>query len=204
MKNLILIVGVILCMVVPVWACEEVVEPIPIQQQQQQQQFQQQGQKQFQGQDQNNYQVIAPSQNMVVKNPRQFANIPSVGVAELNFGNGGMNEFKLPARFKGVVLLKETDTIHHVVDVGANIPFKKLYKTILRMAEDHKVQGQYLRFQIIRMDGQKSWTTGGSLVGGGTGVSGTTGLAGSMALVPMVGGTKAHPLFTVICVNVVE
>ena len=40
-------------------------------------------------------------------------------------------------------------------------------------------------------------------MGGGTGVIGTVGAAGSGSLIPNLGGTKAHPLFTITLVNVI-
>lgn len=169
-----------------------------------QRQGQLQGQLQGQDQTQNNEQTISPIQTVTIKTEKPFANIPSVGVPELNFGNGSIIKMSshLP-RFKGVTLLASGDTIHTIIDIAANVPFKKLYKTILKMARENAIQAPYLRFQVTMMEGQKSWTTGGSLAGGGTGLLGATGVAGGGSLIPSVGGTKAHPLFTIIAVNVV-
>ena len=173
-------------------------------QQQGQMQGQKQGQDQGQQQGQNNEQTIAPTQTVTIKTEKPFVNIPSVGTPELNFGNGRMlDASKMLPKFKGVTLLKDGDVIHTVVDMVANVPFKKLYKTILRLSNENVVQAPYMRFQIIRAEGQKSWTSGGSLSGGGTGVVGATGMAGGGSLIPSIGGTKAHDLFTILVVNVI-
>lgn len=162
------------------------------------------GQTQGQVQGQNNGQEIAPVQTTTIITERPFVQIPTVGVPEMNFGNGRMvDASKMLPKFKGVALLKDGDTIHTVVDVVANVPFKKLYKTILTLAKDNAVQAPYMRFQIIRAEGQKSWTTGGALSGGGSGMQGASGVAGGGSLIPSIGGTKAHDLFTIVVVNVI-
>lgn len=170
-------------------------------QNQNQGQLQGQDQKQGQVQGQNNDQEIAPVQTVTIKTERPLVAIPTTSIPELNFGNGHMIDVgKMLPKFKGVTLLKDGDTIHTVVDVVANVPFKKLYKTILALAKDHTVQNSYMRFQVIRAEGQKSWNFGVPLSGGG---SNTAGIAGSASSATSIGGTKAHNLFTVMVVNVI-
>lgn len=160
-----------------------------------------QGQGQAQGQGQGQSQ-LNEGNKVNIENPQQYLAIPSVGVAELNFGNGNMvlNIAKALPKF-GIPLLTPEDEIKEIVDITANVPFKKLYKTILEMKKDQEPLGYNVKIQIVMMEGQKSWTTGGSVSGAGSYV-GNAGSAGSASLIPSVGGTKAQPLFTIILVKV--
>ena len=190
---------------------------------QNQRQGQSQGQDQGQSQSnaftptnvqgQNNDQVVAPEQTVIIKSPVQLPNIPSSSVPELNFGNGRMYDTtKTLPNFAifGIRSLGGNDMIMEVLNVNANVKFKNLYKAILSDAKDVANGGKKtlvnVRYQVIRAEAQKSWHTGGSLGGGGSGVS-TTGLsggAGAGSIVPSFGGTKADDLFTIIFVQVQE
>lgn len=180
-------------------------------QKQGQSQGQGQEQGQGQGQAQNNDQVVAPEQTVIIKSPVQLPNIPSSSVPELNFGNGRMYDTtKTLPKFAifGIKPLGGDDMIMEVLNVNANVKLKNLYKAILSDAKDVANSGKKtlidVRYQVIRVEAQKSWHTGGSLGGGGSGVS-TTGLsggAGAGSLVPSFGGTKADDLFTIIFVQV--
>jgi len=164
-------------------------------------------------QGQNNDQVVAPEQTVIIKSPVQLPNIPSSSVPELNFGNGRMYDTtKTLPNFAifGIRSLGGNDMIMEVLNVNANVKFKNLYKAILSDAKDVANGGKKtlvnVRYQVIRAEAQKSWHTGGSLGGGGSGVS-TTGLsggAGAGSIVPSFGGTKADDLFTIIFVQVQE
>lgn len=178
-------------------------------QDQEQQQKQDQEQQQGQIQGQANNQNIAPTQSVVIETPPQPVGIPGSGVPELNFGNGKMTDvtLRLPKfALWGITLLNENkgDVIMEVLKVNANVPFKELYKEILKVG---KVLGQKgntssIRLQIIEVESQKTWTSGGSLSGGASGF--ITGVATAIggSLVPQVGRTTASFLYHILFVKV--
>lgn len=177
---------------------------------QDQQQGQIQGQLQGQKQTNVNDQVIAPNQEVTFKSPTQLLAPPSQGVPELNFGNGKMKDVtgELPNFAMYGIKRLGTEPILRVLNVNANVKFKNLYKEILEDAKDvvngNGNHSSDIRYQVIRAEAQKSWTTGGNIGGAGSGVA-TSGLAGgSMAgsVIPQWGGTKADDLFTIIFVRV--
>jgi len=185
-------------------------------QKQDQKQKQQQGQAQGQQQKMNNDQTIAPVQttDIVIEAPKQnLLGLPSQSVPEMNFGNGKMLDAtsKLPNfAIYGIKPLKD-EAIMEVISIAANIKFKNLYKKVLDDAKSicalpRTVQsGANIRYQIIRAEAQKSWSTGGNIGGGGSGLA-SNGLgagSGAGSLIPSWGGTKADDLFTVIFVKVV-
>jgi len=192
-------------------------------QKQDQKQKQQQGQVQGQQQKMNNDQVIAPIQdtNILIEAPKQnLLGLPSQSVPEMNFGNGKMLDAtaKLPNfAIYGIKPLKD-EAIMEVISVTANIKFKNLYKKVLDDAKSICANGGNtvklprpaqsginIRYQIIRAEAQKSWSTGGNLGGGGSGLAANGLGAGSGAgsLIPSWGGTKADDLFTVVFVRVI-
>ena len=163
----------------------------------------------------NNDQTIAPVQttDIVIEAPKQnLLGLPSQSVPEMNFGNGKMLDAtsKLPNfAIYGIKPLKD-EAIMEVISIAANIKFKNLYKKVLDDAKSicalpRTVQsGANIRYQIIRAEAQKSWSTGGNLGGGGSGLA-SNGLgagSGAGSLIPSWGGTKADDLFTVIFVKV--
>ena len=170
-----------------------------------QHQGQVQGQLQGQNQEINNGQVISPFQSIVIEaQKRAYLGAPSVGVPELNFGNGKiiLDIAKSLPKF-GIPILEPTDDVKELLDITANIKFKNLYKTILGMKKALMPLCYNVKVQVVMMEGQKSWTSGGSLSGAGSYV-GTAGSAASGSLIPSWGGTKADPLFTVIMVKTVK
>jgi hypothetical protein len=179
---------------------------------QKQGQKQQQNQGQGQGQSQNNAQTIAPTQSVVIETPQALLSSPSQSVPELNFGNGRMIDATkgLPNFALWGIKPLSTEPITEVLNVNANVKFKNLYKEVLAdaktIATAKGFNYTYVRYQIIRAEGQKSWSTGGNLGGAGsilsTGGVGGGSVAGS--IIPQFGGTKADDLFTIIFVKVVR
>jgi hypothetical protein len=169
-----------------------------------------QGQIQGQGQSQNNGQVISPSQNINIEARTPLMGVPSHAVPELNFGQGKMKDVTRDLPNFSLYGIKPlgSEPIRQVVDVTANVKFKRLYRKILFTAKDIVANGantKEIRYQVIKAEAQKSWSTGGNL-GGGSSVLSSTGLvggAGSAGLIPQWGGTKADDLFTIIFVRVV-
>jgi hypothetical protein len=177
---------------------------------QKQSQKQQQQQGQFQGQSQNNKQTIAPVQQVLFESPTPLLNTPSQSVPELNFGNGRMIDATKGLPNFAIFGIKPlgAEPIREVLSVNANVKFKKLYQAVLDDAKDVANGGKKtltdVRYQIIRAEGQKSWTTGGNLGGAGSALSasGLSGASGAGSIVPQWGGTKADDLFTIIFVKV--
>jgi hypothetical protein len=169
-------------------------------------------QGQFQGQKQsvNNGQNISPVQETNISTPQNLLGTPSQYVPQLNFGNGRMKDAtgELP-RFAiyGITALA-TEPIMEVLSCNANIKFKNLYKTVLEDAKTVAGNGSKtlnnVRYQIIRSEAQKSWSTGGNIGGGGSALasSGLGGVSAAGSIIPQFGGTKADDLFTVIFVKV--
>jgi hypothetical protein len=171
--------------------------------------------KQGQKQGQNNDQTIAPeqSQSVTFKSPTQLMNPPSQYVPELNFGNGQMkdatNELPKFALYGIRPLDVARERILGILSVNANVKFKNLYESILEDAG--KVAGKSkgiinVRYQVMRAEAQKSWTTGGNLGGAGSGLSATGlgGGSGAGSIIPQWGGTKADDLFTIIFMKIIN
>lgn len=170
---------------------------------------QRQNQSQTQVQDQNNDQTIAPTQQVIIETPRQPVGIPGSGVSELNFGNGKMSDatLKLPKfALWGISPLSGKDMITEVLCIKANIKFKDMYKLVLEEGKKIAEKGKtnLIRYQIVEVESQKSWTTGGSLNGGGSGFVNGSAVAGGGSLIPQIGRTKADFLYHVIFVKVVK
>lgn len=180
-------------------------------QKQGQKQQQQQGQIQGQGQEMNNKQVIAPKQVVLFESPTPLLISPSQNVPELNFGNGRMIDATKSLPNFAIFGIKPlgAEAIREVLSVNANVKLKKLYQAILDDAKDVANGGKKtltdVRYQVIRAEGQKSWTTGGNLGGAGSALSssGLSGASGAGSIIPQWGGTKADDLFTIIFVRVV-
>jgi hypothetical protein len=176
-----------------------------------QKQDQKQQQGQVQGQMQNNKQEIKPVQTVLFESPTPLLNAPSQMVPELNFGNGRMIDAtkSLPNFAIYGIMKLGSEAIREVLSVNANVKFKNLYKAVLDDAKDVANGGKKtltdIRYQIIRAEGQKSWTTGGNLGGAGSALSasGLSGVSGAGSIIPQWGGTKADDLFTIIFVRVV-
>lgn len=167
---------------------------------------QDQSQKQSQGQvqGQNNDQVISPSQSIVIETPRAYLGAPSVGVPELNFGQGKVDWYFANALPKiGIPLYQSNEEIKEVLDTTANVPIKKVLKVALKMKKAQMPLCYNVRIIVVKAEAQKSWTSGGSLSGAGSYV-GSAGSAVSGSLVPSVGGTKANDLYTIIIVKTVK
>lgn len=146
---------------------------------------------------------INEGNTVTITNERPLLGYNTSNVPELNFGNGRLIlDIAQSLPMFGIPLLSTKDTIKEVVDVTANITFKNLYKTILKMKKSQMPLVYNLKMQIVMVEGQKTWTTGGSLSGGGAGSFTQGGASAGASLVPQIGGTKAHPLFTVIFVKI--
>ncbi|RPI53722.1 MAG: hypothetical protein EHM49_04010, partial [Deltaproteobacteria bacterium] len=170
-------------------------------QKQKQQQKQTQGQEmdQAQKQDMNNEQTISPTQTTTIITEKPFTPIPTVGVPELNFGSGKVDwNFAALLPKIGVPLLGAGEIVKEVIDTTANVPIKRLLPTALSMKKAELPITYNTRIVIVKAEAQKSWTTGGPLSGGATGVLGTTGTAVGGSVIPSMGGTKAHDLYTII------
>lgn len=178
-------------------------------QKQKQQQGQQQGQIGINVQDQFGY--VAPVQEVTFISPQQLLGLPSQSIPELNFGNGRMIDATSTLPNFAIYGIKKlgSEMIVAVLSVNANVKFKNLYKAVLEDAKDVANGGKKtladVRYQVVRAEAQKSWTTGGNLGGGGSGISssGLGGGSGAGSLIPQWGGTKADDLFTIIFVKVV-
>jgi len=158
-----------------------------------------------QKQQQNNEQVIAPSQSIVIEAPKQaLVQIPMAGTPELNFGAGKMDwNFATLLPKIGVDVLKSTDVVKVVLDTTANIKAKNLLPTLLKMKKAQMPLCYNVRLIIIKAEAQKSWNTGGVMSGGSSGLSATgVGSAVGGSLVPSFGGTKADDLYTAILVKI--
>jgi hypothetical protein len=158
----------------------------------------------------NNKQTIAPVQQVLFESPTPLLNTPSQSVPELNFGNGKMIDATkgLPNfAIYGIAPLG-SEAIMEVINVNANVKFKNLYKAILSDAKDIGTSKGFksanVRYQVIRAEAQKTWTTGGNIGGAGSmlSTSGLSGGSGAGSIVPQFGGTKADDLFTIIFVKV--
>jgi len=175
-------------------------------QNQDQSQKQKQQQGQIQGQSANNTQdqfgYVAPVQEVKIENPREYLGAPSVGPAELNFGQGKVDwNFANLLPKVGIPILGANEEVKEVLDTTANVPIKRLLPTALKMKKAQMPLGYNVRLIIVKAEAQKSWTSGGSVSGAGSYV-GNAGSAGSASLVPSIGGTKAHDLYTLIIVKV--
>lgn len=165
---------------------------------QQQGQGQVQGQMQDQGQfqGQNNKQVIAPKQTVLFESPTPLLNFPSQLVPELNFGNGRMIDATKSLPKFAIYGIKPLDIdkemISAVLNVNANVKFKKLYQAVLddakAVANGGKKTLTDVRYQIIRAEAQKTWTTGGNFGGAGSGLA-SSGLSGGSGAAESV---KSH------------
>lgn len=150
-------------------------------------------------------------QTVLFKTPTQLLNLPSQGVPELNFGNGRMIDATKTLPNFAIYGIKAlgAEAIREVLSVNANVKFKKLYQAILDDAKSVANGGKKtladVRYQVIRAEGQKSWTTGGNLGGGGSALSssGLSGASGAGSIIPQWGGTKSDDLFTIIFLKVV-
>jgi hypothetical protein len=175
-------------------------------QDQDQSQKQKQQQGQIQGQSANNTQdqfgYVAPVQEVNIENPRPYLGAPSVGPAELNFGQGKVDwNFANLLPKVGIPILGANEEVKEVLDTTANVPIKRLLPTALKMKKAQMPLGYNVRLIIVKAEAQKSWTSGGSVSGAGSYV-GNAGSAASGSFVPSVGGTKAHDLYTLIIVKV--
>ncbi|MCZ7405026.1 MAG: hypothetical protein O8C67_08860 [Candidatus Methanoperedens sp.] len=172
-------------------------------------QGQQQGQ--MQGQSQSTKNSNNAKQTVLFESPTPLLIAPSQNVPELNFGNGRMIDATKSLPNFAIYGIKKLgdEAIREVLNVNANVKFKNLYKAILDDAKGVANGGKKtlsdVRYQVIRAEGQKSWTTGGNLGGAGSALS-TTGLSGASgagSIIPQWGGTKADDLFTIIFVKVI-
>jgi hypothetical protein len=163
---------------------------------------QDQSQDQKQGQAQGQSQ-INEGNTVNIKNERAFMGVNAVGPAELNYGMGKVDWYYADYLPKvGIPLYSPKEVIKEVVDVTANVPIKKLIKKMLKMKAACAPICFNDRILITKAEAQKSWTTGGSVGGGGAYNGNAMGGAGQASLVPSVGGTKAHDLYTIQIVKV--
>jgi hypothetical protein len=131
-------------------------------------------------------------------------------VPELNFGNGRMKDAtkELPNFAIFGIKALGSEAIMEVLNVNANVKFKNLYQSIIddakSVASAKGFRSEATRYQVIRAEAQKTWTTGGNLGGAGSGLSSTGlgGASGAGSIIPQWGGTKADDLFTIIYVKV--
>ena len=167
-----------------------------------QSQGQGQSQKQRQGQDQGQSQFGYVN----IESPQALLPSPNVIVPPLYFGNGRMEDATsgLPTfALYGITPLLRGEVIMEVISVNANVKFKNLYETILDDAKAASGKGKAIRYQVIRAQGQKTWTFGANLAGAGSALpSINNGASGMGGIGPQWGGTKADDLFTVIFVKV--
>lgn len=146
-----------------------------------------------------------------IESPQALMGAPNVFLPPLYFGNGRMEDVTSvlpPFAIYGIRPLASGEMISGVIVSDANVKFKNLYQSVLddgKKAND-KVSGKTanVRIQIIRAQGQKTWTMGANLAGAGSGLSptGLGGGAGAGGIGPQWGGTKADDLFTIIYVSI--
>ncbi|OGM08256.1 hypothetical protein A2Z67_00965 [Candidatus Woesebacteria bacterium RBG_13_36_22] len=174
-------------------------------------QSQGQSQGQLQGQSQNNFQVIAPNQEVNIETPDHMTmgTAPNaLGGPELNFISPNERDVQtiLPKFGVGKVLpLKETDHMVGVIYVKEGIKFKNLYTEVLKALRSKKVLGSNLpiRYQIREAASSKTWTTSGSASGNiigpnfGSAITGGTG-----SIIPSMGRAKSSNLYTIVIVEV--
>lgn len=144
-----------------------------------------------------------------IESPQNLLGSPNVFLPPLYFGNGRMEdvtELLPPFAIYGIKPLAKGEMISAVIVSDANIKFKNLYQTVLDDGKKASGKGKAdnLRIQIIRAQGQKTWTMGLNAAGAGSGLSptGLGGGAGAGGIGPQWGGTKADDLFTVLIVQV--
>jgi hypothetical protein len=212
MKSVVLVLIMVLAMMVgTAYACDPVPQGTTMnnnsnKQSQRQSQEQSQKQSQKQGQAQNNNQSIAPVQETNISTPQSLLGAPSVITPPLYFGNGRMEDDtkSLPAfALYGIVPLASGESIMEVISVSANVKFKNLYQTVLNDGKAASGKGGAIRYQIIRAQGQKTWTLGANVGGAGSALpSVNSGASGMGGIGPQWGGTKADDLFTIIFVKV--
>ena len=180
---------------------------------QKQQMKQGQIQGQIQGQEMNNKQVIAPKQSIVIEAPKAGVGVgtvlPGQGVPELNFGAGSMRDVTLNMPKFAIYgfLPYSGETIMEVLNVNANVKFKRVFNVILDDAKKIAKKGYKngdVKILVFMAEAQKTWTTGGNLGAGGAGTIGTGAASLGGSIVPQWGGTKADPLFTIIFVKVAK
>ncbi|RPI55961.1 MAG: hypothetical protein EHM49_01260 [Deltaproteobacteria bacterium] len=206
MKSLVLVVSIILCLAIPVWACEVPVPDSTQQQQQKQLQHQRQNQIQLQGQDQdqvqNNEQVISPVQGVQidVEGPRVNLPVSVPNIApQMTFGKvKQIHSIPVDKRLKdwnGEIILavvKQTTTtagnaIKDTIDV-------------VRSA-NQKEDLTKCRMVTLSHDSTKQWNSGGNVSFGG---ATTGGASGSLALWPTWSRMTADDKLDLIVVRVVD
>jgi hypothetical protein len=191
-----------------VFSAENTFKPVNTNKQSQEQ-GQVQGQVQGQKQSVNNGQNISPAQEITISTPQNLLGLPSQWVPQLNFGNGRMKDATgdLP-RFAiyGITSLT-TEPIMEVLSVTTT-RFKSLYKSVLSEAKVMAGNGSKtlkdVRYQIIRAEGQSTFSTGGNIGGGGSALasSGLGGVSAVGSLIPQWGSTTANDRFIIVFVRV--